>query len=190
MPDYTDINLSSTVYNVLTKARYDALANNSQINENELYLITDDRFVATDSTTWNELYDHREDNPPPIFETSSGEILEHFYYDDNGDIFYFTHLYINTGTGTSIQDHVAYLESTGGWHEFWGDLSLVGMQSVNSTSKLYLVGATQQSYNTYGRSNINVYATNGVLNAKSFSVDASANIVYNSSSKSIDFTFV
>lgn len=62
--------------------------------------------------------------------------------------------------------------------------------ATNSTSKLFLVGATSQTASPDTYSNSNVYATNGVLNAKSFSVDASANIVYNSSSKSIDFTFV
>ena len=62
--------------------------------------------------------------------------------------------------------------------------------ATNSTSKLFLIGATSQTASPDTYSNSNVYATNGVLNAKSFSVDASANIVYNSSSKSIDFTFV
>lgn len=62
--------------------------------------------------------------------------------------------------------------------------------ATNSISKLFLVGATSQTASPDTYSNSNVYATNGVLNAKSFSVDASANIVYNSSSKSIDFTFV
>ena len=62
--------------------------------------------------------------------------------------------------------------------------------ATNSTSKLFIIGATSQTASPDTYSNSNVYATNGVLNAKSFSVDASANIVYNSSSKSIDFTFV
>lgn len=62
--------------------------------------------------------------------------------------------------------------------------------ALNSTNKLYLVGAANQQSSVTSYSNSNVYATNGVLNAKSFSVDASANIIYNSSSKSIDFTFV
>lgn len=61
--------------------------------------------------------------------------------------------------------------------------------STNSTSKLFLVGATTQATEPNTYSNSNVYATNGVLNATSFSVNASANIVYNSSAKSIDFTF-
>lgn len=61
--------------------------------------------------------------------------------------------------------------------------------STNSTSKLFLVGATTQAAEPNTYSNSNVYATNGALNAKSFSVDASANIIYNSSTKSIDFTF-
>lgn len=62
--------------------------------------------------------------------------------------------------------------------------------ATNSTSKLFIIGATSQTASPDTYSNSNVYATNGVLNAKSFSVDASANIIYNSSSKSIDFTFV
>lgn len=69
-----------------------------------------------------------------------------------------------------------------------GNIDILG--ALNSTSKLYLVGAENQQSSVTSYSNSNVYATNGVLNAKSFSVDASANIVYNSSSKSIDFTFV
>ena len=62
--------------------------------------------------------------------------------------------------------------------------------ATNSTSKLFLVGATSQTASPSTYSNSNVYATNGVLNATSFSINESANIVYNSSSKSIDFTFV
>ena len=62
--------------------------------------------------------------------------------------------------------------------------------ATNSTSKLFLIGATSQVASPTTYSNSNVYETNGALNAKSFSVDASANIIYNSSSKSIDFTFV
>ena len=62
--------------------------------------------------------------------------------------------------------------------------------ATNSTSKLFLIGATSQTASPDTYSNSDVYGTNGTLNAKSFSVDASANIVYNSSAKSIDFTFV
>ena len=42
MPDYTDTNLGSIVYNVLTTAKYTELQQGGNINSNELYLITDD----------------------------------------------------------------------------------------------------------------------------------------------------
>lgn len=191
MPDYTDTNLSSTVYNVLTKARYDALANNSQINENELYLITDNRFVATISTTWSEIYDHVYDVPSPIFMDTNERVYETFYYDNNEDEIYFTTLGSSGAATSSIKVDVAYLSSTSvGWTLSSVQIGRGDVGAINSIYKLYLVGARMQTGSETSYSNSNVYATNGILNAKSFSVDASANIVYNSSSKSIDFTFV
>ena len=61
--------------------------------------------------------------------------------------------------------------------------------TTNSTSKLFLAGATSQAANPQTYSNVNVYATDGVLNATSYSINASANIVYNSTTNSIDFVF-
>ena len=43
MPNnYTDTNVSNMIFNVLDSATYDSLSTNNQLNNNELYLITDD----------------------------------------------------------------------------------------------------------------------------------------------------
>lgn len=61
--------------------------------------------------------------------------------------------------------------------------------STNSSSKLFLVGATSQAANPQTYSNSNVYATNGVINATSYDVAATAHISYDSTEKAILFTF-
>lgn len=201
MPDYTDTNLSSTVYNVLTKARYNALANDSQINEDELYFITDKNdgalilpynYTDVGGETIEDLIEEALSSDTPVFvnipasyfpNNEHGAILPLVYYDGH-DYFEFGGMVDNQSIYTDYE-----------YNDYWGSVQTKTfsnhVSSANTNSKLYLMGATTQVSNPPSMgSNTNVYATNGVLNAKSFSVDASANIVYNSSSKSIDFTFV
>ena len=61
--------------------------------------------------------------------------------------------------------------------------------STNSASKLFLVGATSQAANPQTYSNSNVYAINGVMNATSYDVAATAHISYDSTENAILFTF-
>ena len=61
--------------------------------------------------------------------------------------------------------------------------------STDTSSKIYLIGATSQAANPQTYSDNEVFATNGVLQAKEFSVAAGANIVYNSTNKCIEFNF-
>jgi len=61
--------------------------------------------------------------------------------------------------------------------------------STDTSSKIYLVGATSQAANPQTYSDNEVFATSGVLQAKQFSVNGGANIVYNSTDKCIEFNF-
>ena len=61
--------------------------------------------------------------------------------------------------------------------------------STNSTSKMYLVGATSQGANPQTYSNSAVYATNGVLTATKFSVNSKVSIEYNTTDECLEFVF-
>ena len=63
--------------------------------------------------------------------------------------------------------------------------------STDTSSKIYLVGATSQAANPQTYSDNEVYATSGVLTTKSIQVGGgSATMQYNSTTKSIDFVFI
>ena len=62
--------------------------------------------------------------------------------------------------------------------------------STDTSSKIYLVGATSQAANPQTYSDNEVYATSGVLTTKSVQVGGgAATIQYNSNTQSIDFVF-
>ena len=62
--------------------------------------------------------------------------------------------------------------------------------STNTSSKIYLVGATSQAANPQTYSDDEVYTTSGVLTTKSVQVGGgSATIQYNSTTNSLDFVF-
>ena len=62
--------------------------------------------------------------------------------------------------------------------------------STDTSSKIFLIGATSQAANPQTYSDNEVYATSGVLTAKSLQVGGgSATIQYNSNTQSIDFVF-
>ena len=62
--------------------------------------------------------------------------------------------------------------------------------STDTSSKIFLIGATSQAANPQTYSDNEVFATNGVLTAKSLQVGGgSATIQYNSNTQSIDFVF-
>lgn len=62
--------------------------------------------------------------------------------------------------------------------------------STDTSSKIFLVGATSQAANPQTYSDNEVYATNGVLTTKSVQVGGGAvTLQFNSSTNSIDFVF-
>lgn len=62
--------------------------------------------------------------------------------------------------------------------------------STDTSSKIFLIGATSQAANPQTYSDNEVYATNGILTTKSVQVGGTAaTIQYNSTTKSIDFVF-
>lgn len=63
--------------------------------------------------------------------------------------------------------------------------------STDTSSKIYLVGATSQAANPQTYSDNEVYATSGVLTAKSVQVGGgNCTMQYNSTTNSLDFVFV
>lgn len=61
--------------------------------------------------------------------------------------------------------------------------------STDTSSKIFLVGATSQAANPQTYSDNQVYATNGQLNGNSMRVDEKVTMQYNSSTESLDFVF-
>ena len=62
--------------------------------------------------------------------------------------------------------------------------------STDTSSKIFLVGATSQAANPQTYSDNQVYATNGQLNGNSMRVAEKVIMQYNSSTESLDFVFV
>lgn len=62
--------------------------------------------------------------------------------------------------------------------------------STDTSSKIFLIGATSQAANSQTYSDNEVFATNGVLQAKEYSINNGAKIVYNSTDKTIEFKFI
>lgn len=62
--------------------------------------------------------------------------------------------------------------------------------STDTSSKIFLIGATSQAANPQTYSDNEIYVTNGVLTTKSVQVGGTAaTIQFNSSTNSIDFIF-
>lgn len=66
--------------------------------------------------------------------------------------------------------------------------------ATNSTSKLFLIGATAQTANPQTYSNTYVFATNGLLSAASLGINNNSTtnevrLVWNSTEKCLDFVF-
>lgn len=81
-----------------------------------------------------------------------------------------------------------YLNNAGNWATPPDTKNTAG--STDTSSKIFLVGATSQAANPQTYSDNEVYATNGVLTTKSVQVGGTAaTIQYNSTNKCIDFVF-
>jgi hypothetical protein len=81
-----------------------------------------------------------------------------------------------------------YLRNDGSWATPTDTKNTAG--STDTSSKIFLVGATSQAANPQTYSDNEVYATSGVLTTKSIQVGGgAATIQYNSNTQSIDFVF-
>lgn len=88
------------------------------------------------------------------------------------------------GSGTTT-----YLRNDGSWQTPTDTKNTAG--STDTSSKIYLIGATSQAANPQTYSDNEVYATSGVLTTKSVEVGGgSAQMRYNSTEKAIEFVFV
>ena len=79
----------------------------------------------------------------------------------------------------------------GTYWQFTGDFDTKNTTgSTDTSSKIYLVGATSQDVNPQTYSDDEIYATSGVLTTKSVQVGGSAaTIQFNSTDNSIEFIF-
>ena len=62
--------------------------------------------------------------------------------------------------------------------------------STNSTSKLFLTGATEQSANPVTYSHTAVYAQEGAMAATSYKLAEKVTMQYNTTTNSVDFVFI
>lgn len=62
--------------------------------------------------------------------------------------------------------------------------------STDTSSKIFLIGATSQAANPQTYSDNQVYATNGQLDANKVRVAEQVTLQYNSTTKSLDFVFL
>ena len=81
-----------------------------------------------------------------------------------------------------------YLNNAGSWATPPDTKNTAG--STDTSSKIYLIGATSQAANPQTYSDNEVYATDGVLTTKTVQIGGgSCSLVYNSTTKSCDFGF-
>lgn len=81
-----------------------------------------------------------------------------------------------------------YLNNAGSWATPPDTKNTAG--STDTSSKIYLIGATSQAANPQTYSDNEVYATDGVLTTKTVQIGGgSCSLVYNSTTKSCDFVF-
>ena len=99
----------------------------------------------------------------------------------------------NTGTVTGVKVNGTTKSPTSGVVDI-GTVATTDTKntagSTDTSSKIYLIGATSQAANPQTYSDNEVYATNGVLTTKSVQVGGTAaTMQYNSTTQSIDFVF-
>ena len=96
---------------------------------------------------------------------------------------------VRAALGTDGSTTTQFLSKAGSWQSVSTTDTKNTAGATDTSSKIFLVGATSQAANPQTYSDNEVFATNGVLQAKSFSVNAGATIEYNSTSKCIEFNF-
>lgn len=89
------------------------------------------------------------------------------------------------GSGTTT-----YLRNDGSWATPPDNDTKNTAGSTNSTSKLFLVGATSQAANPTTNSHSAVYEANGTLNATIVQIAEKVQLQWNSTDNSLDFVFV
>ena len=92
------------------------------------------------------------------------------------------------GTGTAGQ---ALL--TNGTTIYWGTISTDDTKntagSTDTSSKIYLIGATEQSANPQTYSDDQVYVTSGQLDANIIRISEQVSLVYDSTNSTLNFNF-
>lgn len=95
---------------------------------------------------------------------------------------------VKSALGTDGSTTTQFLNKAGNWSTPTDTKNTAG--STDTSSKIYLIGATSQATNPQTYSDNEVYATSGVLTTKSVQIGGgSASLVYNANTKSVDFTF-
>ena len=110
-----------------------------------------------------------------VIHSATGEYYTQIYYNLSSTVSYRRNC--NNGTwGSWVEEKITDTLNTTG--------------STDTSSKIFLIGATSQAANPQTYSDNEVYATNGVLTTKSVQVGGtSATMQYNSTNKCIDFVF-
>ena len=167
--NYTDTNVSNMIFNILSSAKYQELLTGNLLENNQLYFVTDDNnktltftksgsTIATYNGTTNVTIDltladqARKDNlDQPIVSTyiKNLSISGHTLTATRGD---------DTTFPLTLPDNDT--KNTAG--------------STQSTSKLYLIGATSQAANPQTYSSSKVYVTNDTVTAPNFAGNATS----------------
>ena len=82
-----------------------------------------------------------------------------------------------------------YLRNDGSWATPPNTDTKNTAGSTDTSSKIFLIGATSQAANPQTYSDNEVYATNGQLDAKSLRLAAAVSLVYDSTNKCLNFNF-
>ena len=105
---------------------------------------------------------------------------------------YFCPKSCKTGTLSINENTFSIHHYDGSWGS-WVSGSLTDTKntagSTDTSSKIFLIGATSQAANPTTYSDNQVYTTNGQLNANTVRVAEKVTLQYNSSTESLDFVF-
>lgn len=179
----TTTNVSPLIINYLTQAQYDAALLNNTINANELYLTPESASSISIAT-----------------ETTGGIVKPWYYHTtasigltagNNSDTIVVNGITTDAGKYYAIESDVdGRMFVNIPWSN---DDTKNTAGSTNSTSKLYLIGATSQDTNPTTNSYQYTYTDNGLFSALKLGLNLNgtekAHLEWNDTDKSIDFIF-
>ena len=180
---YTDTSTKQLIINVLTEDQYDNIETH---NPSELYLITDDDsdisagtgISIDESSEGVNIINHSNSTT-----TKSIQAIYPITIDAQGHI---------SGSGTGIElgsDTTKYLRNDGTWQVVSSTDTKNTAGATDTSSKIYLVGALDQTANPQTYTDDQVYATSGQLDANKVRVAEAVTMQYNSTTKALDFIF-